>query len=316
MDRYQPTNEGIWSGRIDSMSDPDEFRMHQIVQLVNVREHAQLEKGFSLLGYACDEGVKRNKGRLGAVAGPKSFRKAFSNMASHHQASLLDLGDVHCEDGEMEDTQATFAEIVEWALDRSQKVIGIGGGHDMAYAHFKGIWNHLTKSNPSPKIGIINLDAHFDLREPSPQKSSGTPFWQISREHPDQFHYCCIGIHAYANTKRLFMEAESLNVEVVERQEVHLERIRETINSFLDKVDYVYFTIDLDGMDAAICPGVSAPSADGLTMKEVLPILELVGKSGKLTSMDIAELNPTYDLQSRTAKVAAYMAYCMLSSWS
>jgi len=53
--------------------------------------------------------------------------------------------------------------------------IVLGGSHELAYGHFNGIVNHLKKQTKnSSKVGIINFDAHFDLRPYDNQGSSGT----------------------------------------------------------------------------------------------------------------------------------------------
>lgn len=312
MDRYQPIAAGIWNGRVDNPTDQLQFRMHQWIKPVNLYQAPELETGFSLLGYACDEGVKRNKGRIGAQKGPSAFRQAFASMALHTVLPVHDLGNVFCSDGNMEATQNLFADAVSRALDRQQKVIGIGGGHDVAYAHYKGIQTH---SRNDQTIGIINLDAHLDLREPNPENSSGTPFWQISRETA-VFQYCCIGAHNYANTRKLFAEAEALGAMIIGRQSLRRQNPTQELQDFIDKVEVIYLTIDLDGMDMSVCPGVSAPVADGLLISEVLPILQQVGASKKLASMDIAELNPDFDPYGQTAKIAAYLAHTMMAYWT
>ena len=65
-----------WNGRIDSQSDMDSFRYHQRVRLAPISELAissNASRTFGLIGFKCDEGVKRNKGRIGASEGPRSY---------------------------------------------------------------------------------------------------------------------------------------------------------------------------------------------------------------------------------------------------
>lgn len=311
MDRYRPSSQEAWNGRVDSTTDADQFRIHQCIKIEDIRQETGLNPGFSFLGYACEEGVKRNKGRVGAANGPTAFRQALSNFARHGQHEIHDLGDVLCEDENMEAAQESFAHAIQWALARGQKVIGIGGGHDIAYAHWKGINQFLP---PDTKIGIINLDTHLDLREPAPLTSSGTPFWQISRE-TTSFHYCCIGAHHYGNTQKLFEEAESLGTCVIKRDELRNPSYIRKLDTFLAGVDKIYLTMDLDGFDASLCPGVSAPSVDGLTLSEVLSILQHIVGSGKLISTDMAELSPVHDINNQTGKMAAYLAYNLFQIW-
>lgn len=312
MDRLSPTDASIWSGRVDSETDKSQFRMHQLVNTVDFRQLHHTDPGFALLGYACDEGVRRNKGKVGAVEGPEAFRKAFSNLAVHDIGGLKDLGNITCDDGNLEATQEQFSQIVSEALGANQKLIAVGGGHDIAYGHYRGMRAALGND---AKIGIINFDAHFDLREVEEHPSSGTPFWQIAQEEGG-IHYCCIGIQRSGNTRKLFETAEKNNVLIIERNQMNEQDSHILVQNFIDTLDYLYLTVDLDGFDMSVCPGVSAPTVNGFSYQEILPYLMLATKSNKLVSMDIAELNPDFDHEQQTAKIAACLTYEMMRSWS
>jgi len=84
------------------------------------------------------------------------------------------------------------------------------------------------------------------------------------------------------------------------------------LNTFLKKVDSIYVTIDLDGFSSAYAPGVSAPSPMGFTPDIALECLHAIIKSGKLISLDIAEMNPKYDIDNQTAKLAAALLHTTL----
>lgn len=311
MDRYQTTKEYIWTGRVDSQSDPSQFRMHQIMRPIDINQWSNEKPGFSLLGYACDEGVRRNKGKVGAIEGPEAFRKAFANLANHDISLVHDLGDITCPDEDLSATQTQLSTVVARALQAKQQLVVIGGGHDIAYGHFNGIRQAFGKN---AKIGIINFDAHFDLREVDELPSSGTPFWQIAQEEND-FNYCCIGIQRSANTRKLFETAEENRVLIIERNSMAIKQAQTLVRDYIDAVDYLYLTVDLDGFDVSLCPGVSAPTVNGFSYQELLPYLNLITKSNKLISMDIAELNPRYDRDQQTAKMAAYLTYEVMSNW-
>ncbi|MFV3094060.1 arginase family protein, partial [Pseudomonas sp. GW6] len=164
-----------WSGRTDP--ETDSARWHQRIRAL--AEDSQ--PGLALLGFACDEGVRRNHGRVGAAAAPQSVRKALANLAWHRQAPAYDAGDVTCEDGDLEAAQARLGRNVCALLDVGHLPLVIGGGHEVAFGSWSGLAEHLS-GNPAPRIGIINFDAHFDLRDPAHVHSSGTPFAQIAEQ--------------------------------------------------------------------------------------------------------------------------------------
>ena len=79
-----------WTGRTDP--EADSARWHQRIRALSEAS----EPGLALLGFACDEGVRRNHGRVGAAGAPQSVRKALANLAWHRQAPAYDAGDVTC----------------------------------------------------------------------------------------------------------------------------------------------------------------------------------------------------------------------------
>jgi formiminoglutamase len=81
--------------------------------------------------------------------------------------------------------------------------------------------------------------------------------------------------------------------------------ISQQIQSFVDRVDALYLTVDMDGFSAAFAPGVSAPSPMGFTPELALRVIDLLAASKKLISLDVVELNPTYDQDQATARLAA-----------
>ena len=168
----------IWQGRFDG-DDPLSHRIFQRVFLENNYSNIS-PNDFVLHGFAVDEGVKRNKGRVGAKDAPDIIRKNMSNFpVVNPEFSLKDFGNINCDDGNLDKSQNELAEKVTEVLKRGGKSFVLGGGHEVTFAHYSGI----RKAFPQSKIGIINIDAHFDNREPEVGigASSGTGFWQIAQ---------------------------------------------------------------------------------------------------------------------------------------
>ena len=305
----------VWSGRIDP--EADSARWHQRVQ--TLAEGG--EPGLALLGFACDEGVRRNHGRIGAAGGPLALRKALANLAWHRLAPAYDAGDVCCEDGDLEAAQARLAHNVCALLDAGHLPLVLGGGHEVAFGSWSGLAEHLSgKAAPRkafPRIGIVNFDAHFDLRDPAHVHSSGTPFAQIAEQSAARgwpFRYACLGVSRASNTRALFARANELNVLVREDHEIRestLNAIGAELDAFAADCDALYLTIDIDVLPACEAPGVSAPAARGVRLELLEPLLERLKASGKLRLIDFAELNPEYDIDSRTAKAAARLIHLL-----
>ncbi len=317
MKYYYPPKPELWKGRSSKAAD----YLHEQVVFGNLETYKPKkdDKGYALLGYACDEGVRRNQGRVGAKDGPVSIKRELAKLPLPvtWDSTLLDVGEISCNNGDMESTQAALAEKVKVLLDACLFPILLGGGHDIAYGHYSGIRSYME---PGATLGIINMDAHFDLRENSGGNNSGTPFFQIAREHRERnhpFHYLCLGIREEANSRELFDTARKLEVDWVVNDTFSLEHtdfLGELISDFINKVDRVYLTIDLDGFSSAYAPGVSAASPFGFGPKIALWALNKIIASGKLICMDIAELNPKYDQDGQTAKLAAGLIHHALGS--
>ena len=302
----------MWAGRIDP--EPDSLRWHQLVRPLDAAD----TPGVALIGFACDEGVRRNKGRPGAIAAPAAIRKALASLAWHRASPAYDAGDVACDDGDLDAAQARLAANVTTLLAAGHFPVVLGGGHEVAYGSWLGLAAHLAgTAEDTPRIGIINFDAHFDLRDPAHAHSSGTPFAQIAdacatRGWP--FRYACLGVSRAANTRALFRRAVDLDVLVREDREItplSLDRIGETLDAFVAACDHVYLTIDLDVLPACEAPGVSAPAARGVPLLLLEPLVERVRDSGKLRLADLAELNPEFDIDHRTARVAARLIHTL-----
>lgn len=299
-----------WNGRHDGNGD-EHLRMYHVM---NQSQHAK----FALIGFSSDEGVRRNQGRIGAAQAPDLIRKQLANLPVHTPVSITDMGTIVCIDNNLEQAQLELADQVDLALQHGMKPIVLGGGHEVAFGSFRGIFQHLQKAKTAQKIGIINFDAHLDLREEN-QATSGTPFLQaaqLSQQHHQEFHYLCIGIARHSNTKKLFNTANDLNCQYIFDDEVerqNLESLLLKIDSFMKQVDVLYVTVDLDVFSASIAPGVSAPAVKGIELRIFDLLIAHIQNSGKVRLLDIAECNPNFDQDQRTAKLAAYIVYNFIS---
>jgi len=300
----------IWQGRLDG----EEPLYHRIFQRVKEeRNYDNISTGdFALHGFAVDEGVRRNKGRQGAKDAPDIIRKNMSNFpVILPDFSMLDFGNVTCENGNLESTQNDLAKNVSKVLLKGGKSLVLGGGFEVTYAHYLGV----KTAFPEQKIGIINIDAHFDNRQPEKGvgPSSGTGFWQIAQEGPiNSLH---IGIQRNSNTLKLFDTAHQYRMKYILADELFFENlpsIYQRIDDLLDNVDFAYLTVCMDVFNASIAPGVSAAAYNGIFADTTfMHFYRHILKNKKLVALDVAEVNPSFDIQDRTARLAA----CLVNEW-
>jgi formiminoglutamase len=306
MNLHQNPSPSQWTGRKSSLPE----YWHQVIQtLPNLTFEASAAKKVGLMGYSGEEGVRRNQGRLGTGEGPAAIRKGLGTLAHHLPDNLpiLDYGDIFTWEGDLEATHQVITDLTYQLLKSNHFPVWLGGGHDLAFAHGSGVLQFAQENGK--KLGIVNLDAHFDLRPLVDVKGhSGSPFYQLASNYPSQFNYLALGVQRAANPKSLFQAAEKLNTKFLVMEDFRLQRweyIEEQISWFLDQVDALYLSVDLDGFSSAFAPGVSAPSPMGFDPEVAFKVFDLLGKSKKLISLDVVELNPTYDQDQATARLAA-----------
>lgn len=301
---YSPPKYSNWTGRkTDATKRKQYWYQHVEIEKLSSFNDADAPE-IGLLGYVCDEGVKRNQGRTGAKEGPAAIRQKAGKVALHSSKRIADFGDIVCDGADMEACQKELAQAVSKLLKTGIFPILLGGGHDIAYGHFKGI----KEAVGDKQVGIINFDAHFDLRPVDDKPNSGTPFNQILSEFGDKTDYMAIGIQRPANTSELFQIADEhmvTTIPIEDCQLFNLENVLSLISLFMAKQDVLYVTVDLDGFSSAYAPGVSAPSAVGFAPDFFFKVLDEVLKSKKVISLDIAELSPKYDQDGVTAGLAA-----------
>ncbi|MGW5124854.1 formimidoylglutamase [Streptomyces sp. NPDC004069] len=296
----------VWTGRVDGPG-ADHRRWHNAVNADRPDS-----PGLALIGFRSDEGVRRNGGRPGAADGPAAIRRALASKALGADLVVHDAGDVNVVDGDLETGHENLAAAVRSLVRAGHLPIVLGGGHETAYGSYRGLASSGVLDGR--RLGILNLDAHFDLRQ-ADRATSGTPFRQIADLEQGRgatFTYAVVGISESSNTTALVRTAADLNVAFrtdEESQERHLDDVLDFVARFADQVDVLHLTLDLDVMPASAAPGVSAPAALGVPPTVVIEICRAVAESGKLGLFDVVELNPAYDRDHATAALAARIVH-------
>lgn len=313
---WQAVDRAIWTGRDDSSEGPLALRLFQTLKVANAFTPEQYTHSTALLGFMCDEGVRLNKGRVGAHDAPNVIRKAMANLAAHTgHDRVVDLGNISYQDN-LPASQQALTEHVTKCQQQGLKTLVLGGGHETAFAHGMGIY----QASPDKKVGIINFDAHLDIRL-AKEASSGTPFKQLAdycQATNRPFHYMCIGASLAANTGSLLDTAKHLGIEIIWDTECNshgLANILSRLKDLIAQVDVLYLTVDLDVLPLACMFAVSAPAPYGVELGLLIEIAEFIKQTGKLTAADFVEFNPALDNEGLCAKVAARFAWQLLLNW-
>ncbi|MGK7379092.1 formimidoylglutamase [Planococcus sp. 1R117A] len=301
---YKLPKRHFWHGHIDSRTDRASFRFHQSVELLCSDEVP--ERSFSIIGFECDEGAKRSGGQTGAAEAPDQIRSHLADLPDHLGGrQLVDAGTVMQKGGDMEKAQRELGEHISNLLGRSATPIILGGGHETTYGHYWGARRFL---GPDAKIGIISIDAYFDLQD-AERPDSRTVFKQIL-ETDSNAGYLVLGVQPLGNTRAIFNKAEQLGAQFVLAEDLALRDLQSTqnvIDAFCKNYDHVLVTFCMESLSSFYAPSIVDASPFGLEPVVVRQLLWHIVANKKVHSFDISEVNPTIDENGKTTKLAAYL---------
>jgi formiminoglutamase len=276
---------------------------------------------IALLGLPDDTGVRLNGGRPGAAEGPRAFRAALAAFGTPWDldgdapldAAVVDAGDVEPAPGDGEDALAATharAEAAARALhDAGHVTVGIGGGHDLALPCIAAYAAHVGRA-----VGGINFDAHLDVRE---RVGSGMPFRRlITGGHVDPRAFVELGLGRFVNDRGDVEWARAQGVTLVSAADVLTSKVAlAPLLAHALRGDAGFVSIDLDGIDSAFAPGVSAPCAMGLGVAHATQLAEAAGSDARVGHFNLMELCPPQDRDGRTARVAALLFLSFVAGW-
>lgn len=288
--------------------DPNDVRLGAIM---SVDPSAYDAARVILLGCPQDEGVRRNGGRPGAAEAPDAIRRCLYRLSSGNLGSLpmFDLGNTIPQDS-LEATHALHQQVVERLLRDGKRLIVLGGGNDIAYPDVAGlaaVFGHpLT----------FNIDAHFDVRADVP-RNSGTPYRQLLDEGllaPDRFYE--LGSQPYANSPVYQRYLAALGVQVVSLDTLRRHGAAGVVDAILARDDAaaIFWGLDMDVVRAADAPGVSAPNPLGMSGEEFCQLAAGAGADPRTQIVELSEVNPAYDLDGRTCRLAAVAIWSVLAA--
>lgn len=266
----------------------------------------------ALVGFPTDVGVRRNGGRAGAAEGPAALRAALYRMAPDPRvpaafSSLLgrtvDLGDVFTGE-DLEADQHHLGLVVGALLERGITPIVLGGGHETTFGHFLG---YVAAKR---RVHLVNWDAHPDVRPLKEGRGhSGSPFRQ-ALEHPSgtAASYSVLGLHPHrvAVAHAAYAQRHGRLAWLSDLDAARIETLAAEVPG------PALASFDLDLVDGAQAPGVSAPGVGGLGARLWLHAAERCARSGAFASFDLVELCPPHDADGRTATLAALTVWHLL----
>jgi arginase len=281
--------------------------------------------------------------RRGTDMGPSAFRIA--GLADHLTAlgvTVVDKGDIASPIPEAKGPgdprkryvkeiarvcQKLFQTTVS-SLEAGALPIVLGGDHSLAAGSVAASAAYVRRKGKP--LGLIWVDAHGDMNSPSTSESGnvhGMPLASLLGREPIELahfhgegpavlprHTVLVGIRNLDETEKEIVKAAKVNVFTMkEIDRLGMAEVMARAISIAGKATGgFHVSFDLDACDPTVAPGVGTPVKGGLSYREAHVAMELIAESGRMTSLDLVEVNPTLDIRNTTAEFGTELALSAL----
>lgn len=271
----------------------------------------------AMLGAALDFSF----GMRDASFGPRAMRTSevyLPNMAaglphSHvrvdalQELTICDYGDVAVDFESAYRSIQPIRSLVREVAETGAVPFVIGGDHALMYPDVAALADVYGKG----RIGVIHFDAHYDAARWSigHNLTHGTPVRRlIEQGHVEGRNFVQVGLRGYLpdDEDLAWMRAHGLRYHFMAEVERHgwdhvMER---AIAEAREGTDHLYISLDIDVLDPAYAPGTGTPEPNGLTPRELFPLLRRLGAETNIVGVELVELNPLVDPTYVTPLVA------------
>jgi arginase len=236
----------------------------------------------------------------GAAAAPAAIRDALRSPSSNtwnergddlsSEDVLVDAGDLTLPQEAAAARQSIEAGVRD-NLREGRRLLVLGGDHSITFPTLRAFVPR------SEAITVLHLDAHADLYDQfeGDRYSHASPFARVMEERLAG-RLIQVGIRTLSAHQR--SQAGKLGVEIL-----GADRWREAVPLVGRIRGPLYVSVDIDVLEPMLAPGVSHPEPGGLTVRDVLEILNAIRVP--VIGADIVEYNPGNDVRDLTARVAA-----------
>jgi arginase len=299
-----------------------------------------MSKAVHIIGVPLDLGG----GRRGVDMGPSAFRIAgLGERIAALNYSVGDKGDLPApipETQELRDESKKYireiAKVCQKlyqtalaSLEEGAMPLVLGGDHSLAAGSVAAVADWARKTTNQP-IGLLWVDAHGDMNTPATSLSGnvhGMPLAALLGPEPAELariglvspkvspaHTVLIGVRNLDEREKVAVKDSQVHVftmKDIDRQGI-ASIVEQAVNLAGNGTAGIHVSFDMDVCDPQIAPGVGTPVKGGLDYREAHMVMEIVADSGRLTSLDLVEVNPTLDVRNNTAQLGTELALSAL----
>ena len=240
---------------------------------------------------------------------PAAVRKAMKRLGTYALTEVLeievavrDLGDVAVQGLMPADGFPPIRDAVREATAAHDLTLLIGGNNAVTRpaAHGLGL--------PLDRIGLITLDAHFDLRETDQGPLNGNPVRCLLEDGLPGRNICQIGLAPFANTQKMYLDAIEADIGIFDIRAVRNRQIETIVSEALHRLGHVEAIIvdfDIDVIDRAQFPGAPGARPGGMPVIDFFAAARLLAAEEKVRLVDLTEFDPSLDATDLSALTAA-----------
>ncbi|MDO9587942.1 MAG: agmatinase family protein [Brevundimonas sp.] len=281
------------------MTDSEALRWTSIADLVGNHPDAPV----ALIGAGLNE-RSLTPGRCDL--GPKAFRAVLPRFSTYDLETgtelttrVHDAGDVALKGVSPADGFAPVRDAVRAQAARGLTVL-IGGNNAITRpgVHALGL----------ERVGVLTLDAHFDLRDTDHGLTNGNPVQALLEDGLDGSRISQVGLAPFANTRRAHDKAKAAGISVRTARECRDQGMAAVVAQELERLsalcEAIYVDFDIDVIDRSQWPASPGARPGGVSAQDFFDATRVIGAHAKVKAVDLTEYDPSLeigDLGSLTA---------------
>lgn len=225
------------------------------------------------------------------------------------QTKIADRGDVDVAGLTIEAATAPLRAAVRTSTEAHALTLLVGGHNAVSRPAVLGLGGSLDE------IGLITLDAHFDMRDTSEGLSNGNPVRALLEDGLPGTNIAQVGLASFANSAAMHKNAVDAGNLVVTMGDVRREGIDQAIGRALDHVahcDALVIDCDIDVIDRSQMPGAPGARPGGMAVADFFAAVRKLASDPRVRVIDLVEWDPALDTTDLSALTAArWVAECL-----
>ncbi|WP_308514932.1 arginase family protein [Sphingomonas flavescens] len=224
-------------------------------------------------------------------------------------SDIADRGDVEIAGLSIEEATPLIAKAVRYSVSLHELTLLVGGNNAVTRPGVHGLGMSLDK------VGLITLDAHFDMRETREGLSNGNPVRALIEDGLPGRNIAQIGLASFANSRKMHDDALAAGNLVVTVEEVRRHAIRPVVERALKHVahcDALFVDCDIDVIDRSQFPGAPGARPGGMAAHDFFAAVRRLAADPRVRVIDLTEWDPPLDQTDLSALTAArWVAECL-----